>query len=115
TKSTAAKPSDKKSTGKESNKIKSSEFVRESDEEDDSYLPPSTTKAPSSTKSKAISTSAPQAKPITKLAREEPDDMDSKPIVKKTITKTTRDDSDDMDSKPAVNKKPKFNNTSPQK
>lgn len=117
TKSNSAKSSDKKSAGKDSNKIKSSEFVRDSDEEDDSYLLPSAIKGlVSSPQLKANGITSSQVKASTKTARENTNNMDSKPIVnKKPHPKNARDDSDEMDSKPVVNKKPKVNNTSPQK
>lgn len=94
-KSTSAKSSDKKSAEKDSTKIKSSKFVHESDEEDDSPLLPSTATVPArSTQSKTKGSSVSQTKSITKAAR---------------------DDTDGVDSKQNLVKKHKVNNTSPQK
>lgn len=96
-KSTSAKSSDKKSAAKEPSKIKSSEFVRESDEEDD-YLLPAPKTAPASTtipKTNGTVAPAPRAKQTTKVS--------------------SRDDFEEMSVKMNGTQKPKVSNTSPPK
>lgn len=95
-KSTLAKSSDKKSAAKESSKIKSSEFVHESDEEDD-YLPPAPKAAPASTTvSKTNGTKAPASKT-------------------KQTKVSSREDFEEMPAKMNGTQKLKVNNTSPPK
>jgi RNA polymerase II elongation factor ELL len=96
-KSTSAKSSDKKSAGKESSKIKSSEFVRESDEEDD-YLLPAAKAAPASTTASKIN-GAPAPAPKTKQA----------------VKISSRDEFEEVAPKLNGTQKPKINNTSPPK
>jgi RNA polymerase II elongation factor ELL len=98
TKPTSAKSTEKKSATKESSKIKSSEFVRESDEEDDYLLPAPKAAPASTTSSKVHATKAPPPKT-------------------KQIIKSSSRDEFGGELIPKLNgiQKPKVNNTSPPK
>jgi len=96
-KSTSTKSSEKKSAPKESSKIKSSEFVHDSDEEDDYHLPAPKAAPTSTTISKTNSTQAPA------------------PRTKQTTKVTSRDDFEEIPTKMNGIQKPKVNNTSPPK